>query len=47
MNTEAVRVASLLTIARRYESAAKLYDRLIESAAKKIQPAEAASPASR
>jgi len=34
MNTEAVRVASLLTIARRYESAAKLYDRLIESAAR-------------
>jgi len=34
MNTEAVRVASLLTIARRYESAAKLYDRLVESAAR-------------
>ena len=32
MNSEAVRVAALLTTSRQYEAAAKLYDRLIESA---------------
>jgi tetratricopeptide (TPR) repeat protein len=34
MNTEAVRVASMLTTSRHYEAAARLYDRLVETAAR-------------